>query len=143
RGGRAPADGKTARRARPPVRGEPGMPAPGGGPRGVADPVRVSKCKSPFADQAERKASNEALFWGENGLFARGQSHPVALILQCFLVYADPSRAAGLYPAGRRGVEGIVRPGVARIATLHLGFDRLIAAAPEPGQVTGDLDRPV
>ncbi len=54
----------------------------------------------------------------------------------------------GLLPArlgaagGRRG-ERIVGPGVARIAALHLGFDRCVAAAPEAGQVPGDLHWPM
>src|ERR1041384_1031108 len=50
-----------------------------------------------------------------------------------------PHRAARLGPAGRWGLQRVVRPGMAWVAALHLGFHGLVAAAPEAGQVAGDL----
>ena len=45
--------------------------------------------------------------------------------------------------AGRRGARGIVGPGVARVATAHLGFAVGPRALPEAGEVARDLDRTV
>src|ERR1700691_2790105 len=50
-------------------------------------------------------------------------------------------RPARFRPARRRGGERIVGPGMARIAALHLGFDRRVAAAPEARQVARHLHR--
>ena len=54
-----------------------------------------------------------------------------------------PLCGARFGPAGRCRCERVVRPGMARIATFHFGFDRPIAAAPEARQVARHLHRPL
>src|SRR5690606_24408127 len=42
-----------------------------------------------------------------------------------------------------RSTDGIIRPGMLRIATLHLGFDRRPGAPPKARQIARDLNWPV
>ena len=53
------------------------------------------------------------------------------------------SRPPRLGACRGRGGGRVLRPDVARIATAKVGADRGPGAAPEAGQVAGDLDRPV
>src|SRR5258708_39383522 len=54
-----------------------------------------------------------------------------------------PVSRAPLGPCRGRGDERIVGPMMARIAALHLGLDRGVAAAPEAGKIARDLHRPM
>src|SRR6516165_4373400 len=54
-----------------------------------------------------------------------------------------PLARARLGAARRRGGKRIVGPGMARVAALHLGFDRGVAAAPEAGEIARHLHRPM
>src|SRR5262245_25641608 len=54
-----------------------------------------------------------------------------------------PLARAWLGAARRDGGERIVGPGMARVAALHLGFDRGVAAAPEAGEIARHLHRPM
>src|SRR3954467_774705 len=69
----------------------------------------------------------------------------VSKIVKCFRIALPgvgfgpcPSCAAGLGAPRRRGRQGILGPGMARVAAPHFGPHRGVAAAPEPGQVARD-----
>ena len=51
------------------------------------------------------------------------------------------SGPSGFCSSGRRGRQGIIRPGVPRIASFHVFFDVGVAARPKTGQILRDGDR--